>query len=125
MVKLQKIHTNWFITDSDDNPHEGAYVIFNGILTIVTSIDVENRTCLINIGGMSKNIGFESIEVVIRKIDEIYLFDFLSSVNRLEVIDEKGRSYVKYLAQEQKVELSFQDSERTLKVFVNEKDISK
>ena len=41
----------------------------------------------------------------------------LSSVNRIEVIDEKGRGYTKYNVQN--VELQLQDNERTLKVFVS------
>jgi hypothetical protein len=73
---------------------------------------------------MSKNVGFDSIQVVVRKIDETQLFDFLSMINRLEVIDDKGRSYVKYLKPEQNIRLSFQDDDKTLKVFVNEENIS-
>lgn len=41
----------------------------------------------------------------------------LDAVNRVEVIDEKGRTYVNWKS-ENKVELSFQDEGRTLKVFI-------
>lgn len=43
-----------------------------------------------------------------------------SKVNRLEVIDETGRAYIKgsIYGTPVKVELSFQDDGRTLKVFV-------
>lgn len=44
-------------------------------------------------------------------------------VNRVEVIDEKGRSYVKYLASHREVVLSFQDNDRTLKIFIQDKEI--
>lgn len=41
----------------------------------------------------------------------------LATVNRVEVIDGNGRSYVnKY--PNNKVELSFQDDNRTLKIFI-------
>lgn len=43
-------------------------------------------------------------------------------VNRVEVIDEQGRSYVKYLAAHREVVLSFQDDDRTLKVFIQDKE---
>ncbi len=43
----------------------------------------------------------------------------VQKVNRVEVIDENGRSYVKY-CKEGDVSLSFQDDERTLKVFINQ-----
>lgn len=42
-------------------------------------------------------------------------------VTRVEVIDEQGRSYVKYLASHREVVLSFQDDDRTLKVFIQDK----
>ncbi len=41
-----------------------------------------------------------------------------NKVARVEVIDENGRSYVNW-NDNNKVELSFQDDERTLKVFIN------
>jgi hypothetical protein len=46
----------------------------------------------------------------------------LKTVTRIEVIDEHGRSYVNWNANN-KVQLSFQDNDRTLKVFI-QKDIS-
>jgi hypothetical protein len=44
----------------------------------------------------------------------VTLFD----VTRVEVIDEDGRSYIKYLDNNQKVRYSIQDNSRTLKVFI-------
>lgn len=46
-------------------------------------------------------------------------------VNRVEVIDENGRSYVKYLPAHKEVVLSFQDDDRTLKVFIQDKESDK
>ena len=42
-------------------------------------------------------------------------------VTRVEVIDETGRAYVKYLEEDQEVVCGLQDDERTLKVFINRK----
>ena len=42
----------------------------------------------------------------------------LDKVTRVEVIDQYGRSYVAW-DDNNKVELSFQDDERTLKVFIS------
>jgi hypothetical protein len=39
-------------------------------------------------------------------------------VTRVEIIDEEGRSYVNW-DENNKVELSFQDNERTIKVFIS------
>lgn len=48
--------------------------------------------------------------------DEGYEDFDLSKVNRVEVIDEDGRSYTNYDAYD--VEISIQDVGRTLKVFI-------
>ena len=39
-------------------------------------------------------------------------------VNRLEVIDDAGRAYTKYLEDDERVRYELQDDDRTLKVFV-------
>jgi len=43
----------------------------------------------------------------------------MKGVNRFEVIDEKGRSYVKYLDKDEGIKYSLQDDNRTLKVFID------
>jgi len=43
---------------------------------------------------------------------------FLEKVNRVEVIDQKGRSYVNYNTNN-KTEISLQDGGKTLKVFIS------
>lgn len=43
----------------------------------------------------------------------------MKGVNRFEVIDEKGRSYVKYLKDSEGIKYSLQDDDRTLKVFID------
>ena len=45
----------------------------------------------------------------------------LDKTTRVEVIDENGRSYVKYLTEDQEVVYSLQDDDRTLKVFIQKK----
>jgi len=42
----------------------------------------------------------------------------LDKVTRIEIIDQDGRSYVNW-DENNKVELSFQDDKRTLKVFIS------
>lgn len=46
----------------------------------------------------------------------------IDRVNRVEVIDETSRAYVKYLDKDQEVVYSLQDDGRTLKLFINKKD---
>ena len=42
-----------------------------------------------------------------------------NQLNRVEIIDKKGRSYVNW-NKNNKIELSYQDSGRTLKIFIND-----
>ena len=46
----------------------------------------------------------------------------LAKVNRLEVIDETGRGYVRYFKAGERLQYSFQDDDQTLKIFVSEHD---
>jgi hypothetical protein len=43
-------------------------------------------------------------------------------VTRFEVIDEKGRAYVRHHDRPVQIELSYQDDGRTLKVFVKARE---
>jgi len=53
------------------------------------------------------------------KSDSELLPTLLKNTNRVEVIDQQGRTYVNWKPTN-KVELSFQDDKRTLKVFIND-----
>ena len=44
-----------------------------------------------------------------------------NQLNRVEIIDKKGRSYVNW-NKNNRIELSYQDSGRTLKIFINERN---
>ena len=46
----------------------------------------------------------------------------MKGVNRFEVIDEEGRTYVNHLNEDQRVNFSLQDDNRTLKVFINSEE---
>ena len=43
----------------------------------------------------------------------------MKSVNRVEVIDDTGRAYVKYLDKDERIKYSLQDEDKTLKVFID------
>ena len=46
----------------------------------------------------------------------------LAKVNRLEVIDETGRGYVRYFKEGERLQYQFQDDGQTLKIFVGAHD---
>jgi len=47
-------------------------------------------------------------------------YNRMKKVNRVEVIDESGRAYVKYLEEGEGVAYVLQDDEQTLKVFIDD-----
>ena len=51
-------------------------------------------------------------------MDTLFKAKWLNGITRLEVIDEKGRSYTNWKVKN--IEFSLQDNDRTLKVFVRE-----
>ena len=46
----------------------------------------------------------------------------MNNVNRFEVIDQHGRSYVHYLGENESIQYSLQDDNQTLKVFIRSVD---
>ena len=46
----------------------------------------------------------------------------MNNVNRFEVIDQHGRSYVHYLGENESIQYRLQDDNRTLKVFIRSVD---
>ena len=46
-------------------------------------------------------------------------FDKMEAVNRIDVIDESGRAYTKYLSKGDRVEYHLQDDDKTLKIFIS------
>jgi len=47
----------------------------------------------------------------------------MKQVTRLEVIDDTGRAYTKYLKDGESVQYSLQDDNRTLKVFIGKDEL--
>jgi hypothetical protein len=67
---------------------------------------------------MEEYARFKRSEDIVSAISSLPIVD-LSKVNRVEVIDEKGRSYVNW-EEKNRTSLSLQDNGRTLKVFISE-----
>ena len=70
-------------------------------------------------GGMylkGMNCGFMDIHNAIFDGEELQR---MQGVNRFEVIDGAGRSYTKYLKDDERVRYVLQDDDRTLKVFID------
>jgi hypothetical protein len=64
------------------------------------------------------NCGYMAIHNAIFDGEELQR---MKRVTRFEVIDEKGRSYVKYLDKDEGIKYTLQDEDKTLKVFIDKK----
>ena len=65
--------------------------------------------------GRGMDCGYMNIHNAIHIGEELQA---MKKVNRFEVIDEEGRTYVNHLNEDQQVKFSLQDDDRTLKVFI-------
>lgn len=75
----------------------------------------ETRTNLYN----SKGVELTPLEIA-EKIQNICELIPLVGVTRVEVIDQTGRAYTKYFDRKEAIaQLNFQDSGRTLKIFID------
>ena len=70
----------------------------------------------IDMYGKGIDCGFMAIHNAIFDSEELM---YMKGVTRFEVIDNKGRSYVKYLGKDERIKYSLQDEDRTLKVFID------
>src|SRR6056300_736376 len=68
-----------------------------------------------NMYGRGMDCGFMAIHNAIYDGEELQA---MKNVTRFEVIDNKGRTYVKYLDKDDGIKYSLQDDDRTLKVFI-------
>lgn len=68
-----------------------------------------------------KHTGLFNAEGKQLSLEEVFAILPTYTINRVEVIDEKGRSYVNW-EENNKTEIQVQDSGRTLKVFVKQVD---
>jgi hypothetical protein len=62
------------------------------------------------------NCGYMAIHNAISDGED---YQAMRGVNRFEVIDDRGRTYVKYLNKEEGIKYALQDDNRTLKVFID------
>ena len=67
--------------------------------------------------GRGMDCGFMAIHNAIFDGEELQR---MSSVERLEVIDKNGRTYVTYLQDSEGARFSLQDNNKTLKIFIDE-----
>ena len=69
-----------------------------------------------NMYGRGMDCGFMAIHNAIYDGEDLQA---MKNVTRFEVIDDKGRTYVKYLKDDEGIKYSLQDDDRTLKVFID------
>lgn len=118
---LHKVDTQWIVTTVYSKTEE------NGIMDQLVKTDYQLHPDDVEMVDscftykFKQDIDFQTVQH--RKMDGFITYAKLiafntdpnEKVNRLEIIDENGRSYVKYHCS---IETSYQDEGRTLKIFV-------
>lgn len=102
MAKLQKLNNKWYLTDTNFAPDEGSSVLFKNIPTYASFIDELNELCIVTIDGMTKNVGFESIEVIILPNSEQSLdnVDVEKAIANLFISPTMGGKFAAYYPNE-------------------------
>lgn len=88
----------------------------------IRNLPVDNTTPNTKLHFLTSELG--AMQQILRRMEKDLFTEnhLLSKVNRLEVIDDDGRSYTNYLNEGQSIYMSLQDADHTLKIFVeNEK----
>jgi hypothetical protein len=99
------------------------YEVVRRIVKAEVQDQVSYRQALEDIGvgrdfyGRGIDCGYIALHQLIRSGIER---EQMSRINRFEVIDDKGRTYVKYLTKSEKAKFCLQDNDKTLKVFIDE-----
>ena len=60
-------------------------------------------------------------ETIQQKLIEMGWTPPLNDVNRVEMIDKTGRAYTHYLKPSEKMTISMQDNNKTMKIFIGDK----
>jgi hypothetical protein len=112
----------------DKLPMEEKEMAFYSVVKRLFDGDVEKggsyRYVLYNTFGFEPNMYADGMDCGYMTIHNM-LYDAkdlraMMGVNRFEVIDSNGRSYVNYLKKNESIEFSLQDDEKTLKVFIDD-----
>ena len=127
MEKSRKVyeHDNdtWWNGLSEQEREDAFYAVCKRIFKADITDDGSYRYALYNVFGFDPGMymrgmdcGYMGIHNAIGDGEELQR---MKNVTRVEVIDDTGRAYVKYLDKSEGIKYSLQDDDRTLKVFIN------
>ena len=127
MEKARKVyeHDNdtWWNGLTEEERQDAFYAVCKRIHKADIQDNGSYRYALYNVFGFDPGMytggmdcGYMAIHNAIFDGDELQR---MKSVNRVEVIDDTGRAYVKYLDKSEGIKYSLQDDDRTLKVFID------
>jgi hypothetical protein len=127
MEKSRKIyeHDNdtWWNGLTEEEREDAFYAVVKRIHKAELQDHGSYRYALYNVFGFDPgmymkgmNCGYMALHNAIGDGED---YQAMRGVNRLEVIDDTGRAYTKYLKDDEAVRYSLQDDNRTLKVFVD------
>lgn len=113
----------WWNGLTEDEREEAFYAVCKRIFEARVKENRSYRGTLYDVFGFDPGMygrgmdcGYMSLHNII--YDGLEL-EAMKGVNRFEVIDEEGRTYVNHLNDDQRIKFSLQDDDRTLKVFID------
>ena len=113
----------WWNGLTEEEREDACYAVIKRMYKAEVVDHGSYRYALYDVFGFDPGMYGRGMDCGYMKIHNIIFDSFelsaMKGVNRFEVIDEEGRTYVNHLNEDQRVKFSLQDDNRTLKVFIN------
>ena len=130
MEKAQKVyeHDNdtWWNGLSEQEREDAFYAVCKRIWKADGIDNGSFRYALYDVFGFDQSMYMQGMDCGYMAIHNAIVegkdYQKMRRVNRVEVIDESGRAYVKYLDKDEEIKYSLQDYDQTLKVFIVTQD---
>lgn len=92
----------------------------DNVMGQIRELPIDNTSPNTKLHFLTTELG--AMQLILRRMEKDLSVEnhSLSEVNRIEVIDDDGRSYTNYLNGGQSVRMSLQDDDHTLKIFVED-----
>lgn len=117
---------DWWWHDLDQQQREDAFFyVMSKLFKAKIAESRSYRGMLYDVFGFKPNMYRMGMEcgafAISNALHDAKEYEKMQSVTRVEVIDDKGRSYTKYLDESESVCYSLQDDDKTLKIFIDDK----
>lgn len=124
MEEYKKYNDKWWNNLSEKEREDAFFAVTSRIFQAEVEDRRSYRGSMYGVFGFEPSMyamGMESGYFAIHNmLFDAHELEAMKQVKRFEVIDENGRSYTKYLKEQDGIVFSLQDDNQTLKVFIDE-----